>query len=189
MQRRQGLGCLAEAIAQFPGGMKTFLPFVRACAAREPNLAPLIESFFKVHERERNAYKLEQMCMDLGISPHHVLAVCVEIASELKHDTTRMLSYLAMPIVMKRNIIEAKKPEGVEDRRMFMQSTGILPIPKGSSINVSATSQSAMLTKGGEPTGLPSFEDATVSFSEVIRRAIEVPQAALPEPTIDVEVE
>jgi hypothetical protein len=182
---RTGIGCLAEAIAQFPGGLKTFIPFVFASSTREESFTPLVNAFMKLRPIDQNAFKLEEMCVDLGLSPHHLLGVCVEIASELKHDTTRMLAYLAMPQVMKRNIKEALKTKGVEDRKMFMQSTGILPVPKGSTINVAQTQS---LTNQGEPTGLPAFEDSTVSFSEVIRRAVETPQAALPEP-IEAEVE
>lgn len=186
-QKEDGIGALAEAIAQFPGGMKKFLPFVRACVARDESLGPVVDAFFNSPPTYRSAYTLERICKELEVNPSHLLGVCVEVAHEHHANVTKMLSYLAMPKVMKRNITEALKPSGTEDRRMFMTSTGLLPVPKGSTINVSANAQAASMTTDGQPSGLPSFEDSTNTFSEIIRNAVETPKR-LPEP-IDVTPE
>jgi len=182
-------GCLAEEIALIPGGIDEFMRWVRGAALRDKKFEPLIEAFFKLSVEEQNGHRLEEICRSLGIYPPNLFGAAVQIAYEIKREHTKLLTSLAMPHVMETNIREAKKADGVEDRRMFMQSTGILPVPKGSTINVSANAQAASVTNTGEPTGLPSFEDSVVSFSEIIRNAVEKEPPALPEPSTEVIVE
>lgn len=184
LQRERGIGFLAEQVALLPGGFSDFLPFLRAASARNETFMPAIEAFDKLSGWDKNRLgvnRFEEICVNLGIPLGELFGSAVGIAFEQQRDMTRLVAAVAMPRIMKRNIEEADKPEGIEDRRMFMQSTGILPTPRGSTINVSANANSASMTTQGEPSGLPSFEDSTISFSEVIRNAIEVPKA-LPEP-------
>lgn len=176
-QREDGIGFLAEQMALLPGGFKDFVPFIRAAAIRETRFQPALEAYDKIAgyaQQTGGVFRFEEICRNLGIPLGELIGIATGIAYDQKKDMTRYISALAMPSVMKANIKQAKKPEGIEDRRMFMQSTGLLPVPKGSTINVSASSQAASMTVNGEPTGLPSFEDSTVTFSEVIRNATEV---------------
>jgi hypothetical protein len=167
--------------------MKKFLPFVRACSLRDPHLAPLVNAFIGLPRWARNAPRLEEMCYDMGIPPGHLLGVCVEVAYEHHANVTRILTYMSMSKVMKRNITQALKKDGIEDRKMFMQASNILPTPKGSIINVTANAQSATLTKQGDASGAQAFEEGTISLSEVIRSAVDNHTFALPTP-IETEV-
>lgn len=180
-EREDGVGFLAECVAQFPGGMKTFLPLLRQVPSRDESLTTVVETFLSA-SKVQNGFRLEEMCVELGVSPHKLLGVVVEILSEQKSFETRIISYLAMPQVMKRNAKQALTAKGVEDRKMFLQANGILPTSHGSTINVTSTAQAAMLTSNGDPSGLPSFEEHTVNFSEVVRNAMDSAPPALPEP-------
>jgi hypothetical protein len=179
--RSRKVSGLGEQIALVPGGIIEFMKWARGAALRDQRLKPVVDSFSLLPDSRQNAIELESLCMTLGIPPGDLLGACVTIGFERKRDETRLIASLAMPAVMRTNIKQAKLARGVEDRRMFMQSTGILPVPKGSIINV-ANQANLNVTNDGESSGLPDFEDSVVSFSEVIRNAVEAPRPALPEP-------
>lgn len=180
--RYERVANLAQEIALIPGGFGEFSKWVRASALREKKFEPLVVTFFQLPLRRQNALELEEMALTFGISPAELLGVCVEIAYEKKRSVSKLLQSVAMPAIIQRNIVEAKKVKGVQDREMFMKSTGVLPVPKGSTMNINATAQAAAMTTEGEPTGLPDFEESTLRFSEVIRNAAERPAAMLAEP-------
>ncbi len=180
---QDGIGFLAEQVAVLPNGFKDFMPFVRVAALRDGRFKPVIETYDKLvgwQSGPIGANRLEEICLNLGVPVGELFGAAVGVAFDSNKDQTRLIASMAMPIVMKANIARAKTRDGVEDRRMFMQSTGLLPVPKGSTINVAAQAN-ATVTNDGDPSGLPSFEDHVLEFSEVIRRATDTPRA-LPEP-------
>ena len=176
MQRYERCSGLPEQIALIPGGIKEFMVWLRAAALRSKEYEPFLKAFGELPVSRQNAIELEEMANSWGISPHRLLADAVEIGSEKHRTLTKLISSIAMPAVAARNANEAKKAKGIEDRRMFMLGTGMLPSPKGSTVNVnaSASAGAAAMTTEGNPSGLPDFDDNVVSFSEVIRRATDV---------------
>lgn len=172
---------IGRQIALVPGGIREFMKWAKGAAMRDKRFTPVVEAFDSLMPSRQNAPELESLCITLGVPPYDLLGACVTIGAERQRDETRLIASLAMPKVMRVNIKQAQKPRSVEDRKMFMQATGILPVSKGSIINVAAQ---ANVTNSGESSGLPNFEDSVCSFSEIIRNAIEVP-ALLPEPSDD----
>lgn len=182
-QMEDGIGFLAEMFVSVPRGFDGFLPYLRAVTARDPNYLPALRAFDQLNgygDQCRNAYSFERICKELNVPWEDWVGSAIGIAIAQRRNITTYITALAMPEVMKRNITEAKKPAGIEDRRMFLQSTGILPTPKGALISM-AIQNNASVTNQGEPTGLPEFESSTLSFADVVREAAEAPRA-LPEP-------
>jgi hypothetical protein len=179
---------LAQQVSLVPGGMKTFMQWVRYAGNYNKEIMAVCDLFFQLPEDRQNAPELEEVCKTLGFYVRDLYKEAVGVAFDLHMSTTRMTAALAMPAVMAKNIKEAKKTDGIEDRRMFMQVTGLMPTPKGSTINIAQTQSQGMLTTDGEPSGIPSFEESVVKFSDIIRAAVETP-VALPEPVIDITPE
>lgn len=174
IQKFERASSLADEIALVPGGMKEFLSWLRAAALRNKTYEPFLESFFQLPASKQNAIELEEMAFTYGISPATMLGDAVEIAYEKKRVLTKLIASVSLPAVVARNIHEAKKADGIEDRRMFLTGAGFLPTPKGSTVNVSANANAAAaMTTDGAPSGLPDFDDSVVSLSEVIRKATE----------------
>ena len=180
MLDRKRVTMLAEEITMLPGGFDTFLKWFKAAAIRYKKYQPILDMFYELPIRQQNAIYLEEICLVMAVNPAEMFGDCVEIAYEHKLNTTRALISLATPKVMARNIKEALKAKGVEDRRMFLTAAQVLPSPKGSVINVTANAQSAALNPSATG-GLPSFEDSTLIFSDIVKRAAELPPATLPD--------
>lgn len=172
---------IGQQIALVPGGIREFMKWVKGAGMRDKRYMPVFEAFDALLPSRQNAVELESICVTLGVPPFDLLGDAVKIAAEHQRDAAKLIASLAMPKVMRVNVKQAQKPKSVEDRRMFMQATGILPTPSGSIFNISAQANSNVTNKG-EPSGLPDFEDSVISFSEVIRDAVDV-VPELPEPS------
>lgn len=180
------ISSLGQEIALIPGGMKQFMSWVRSASNWNKSLETLVDVFGQLPESQQNAIALEETCKTLGIYVGEVFKEAVGVAYERKMNVAKLVASLAMPAVVAKNIKEAKKPEGVEDRKIFFQATGITPTPKGSTINIAQMAGASSMTTDGQPSGVPSFEDSVVTFSEVIRNAVES-APMLPEPSEPVE--
>ena len=172
---------IGQQIALVPGGIMEFMRWAKGAGMRDKRFMPVVEAFDALLPSRQNAIELESICTTLGVPPYDLLGASVTVGAERQRDETRLIASLAMPKVMRVNIKQAQKPKSIEDRRMFMMATGILPVPRGSTINVAAQAN-ANATNSGESSGLPDFEDSICSFSEVIRNSVDiVPE--LPEPS------
>ena len=178
---------LADEIALIPGGFKEFARFLKMVPMWYPKLEGPVVTFFKeVPPSQQNGVTLEEMCMQFGERPSELLGKVVEIAFEQKRNVAKMIQSVFMPDVIQENAKQARKPKGIKDRELFMESTGLIQRGRGS-ITVNANAQAANLTNSGEASGLPDFEDSTNSFSEVIRNATEQ-NVAPSEPVPDAEI-
>ncbi len=125
---------------------------------------------------------LTTLVKDSGINS---IDFCVEVmraCMKRNIEISNIYAGLAHPSVVKTNIKNALKMKGVKDREMFLQHSGWLPLPKGSTVNVNAQAASGTLpgmpgpVPIGEPTertALPEFEEATVEGSKIVRREFE----------------
>lgn len=165
---------LAEQIALIPGGMEEFHKILRVVPLRDKTFEELVRCYFQLPDHSQNAPQLENMCVTMGASWAALLGVCVEVAVERQIPMTRFIASMWMPAVMERNIQEALTSKGFKDREAFMVSTGILPTPKGSTVNILNQANASGYTDKGELSGLPPFEESIISLSEVIRDAVDV---------------
>jgi hypothetical protein len=111
---------------------------------------------------------------------------CVEVmraCMKRNIEMSNIYAGLAHPAVVKRNIKSALLAKGVKDREMFLQHSGWLPLPKGSTVNVNAQAAAGLppsnvpvgtgIGEGTERTPLPEFEEMTVEGSKIVRREFE----------------
>ena len=165
---------LAEQIALIPGGLPEFHKVLRAVPIRDKTFEKLVRCYFQLPAAQQNAIQLESLCVTMGVPWSELLGACVTVATERNIPMTRFIASMWMPAVMDRNIQEALKPKGYKDREAFMLSTGILPVPKGATVNVLNQVNAASYTDKGELSGVPPFEESVVTLSEVIRDAVDV---------------
>lgn len=107
-----------------------------------------------------------------GVEPHELVGAVASAAFQWNADISTLIAAVASPKVMEACVDRAVQTNGFRDREMFFKASGILPTPAASSINIFNTA-AATTSTSGEDSGLPSFEEDALTFSEVIRRATE----------------
>jgi hypothetical protein len=148
------------------------------------------QAFVAAWEKERGAMvpkgarkSLLSILKDTDINS---IDFCVEVmraCMKRNIEMSNIYAGLAHPAVVKRNIKSALLAKGVKDREMFLQHSGWLPLPKGSTIQVNAQAAAGVppsnlpvgtgIGEGTERTPLPEFEEMTVEGSKIVRREFE----------------
>jgi hypothetical protein len=88
-------------------------------------------------------------------------------------DISKLIAAVHHPEIVEATIQAAKGPFGMPDRKMLHDHMGFLPLPKGQTINIDASSKT--LVAGGKvmiedaTIGLPSFEQDAIEGAQVIR--------------------
>lgn len=97
-----------------------------------PDARKLVRTRALLNQSERAVAPFEAIALSAGMTTKHAFGVVAEAIIEASQDASRILLHTSMPEVMQASIDHAKKPDGVVDRRMLMQSTGLATRPKGS---------------------------------------------------------
>ena len=122
---------------------------------------------------DENNCTLDKACDMAAVSPRDLISAVSGIMFEYNVEGIgNMLASLGHPDVVKASIKNAKKPGGVEDRRLLMSHAGFLPVPKGHVINVNTAfmnNNSASVAEKNEEKGMPSFEETAGMVVRTIR--------------------
>lgn len=113
---------------------------------------------------------LDVLAARLNIDPLTLKLDLVRTCDENCLDVSRIMSSIAHPHVVLRNIKEALKPGGVKDRSLFFERRGELP-RSGVNVNVD-TRVTAVAGAKVETTPLPDFAESTVEVSKIVRDAV-----------------
>jgi len=163
-------GSLAYAASRLPGGKHTFMEYARLCATER--IKALVSHWDSLSDYDQRRASLEDLCEVCGVEPHELVGAVASAAFRWSADVSTLIAAVAHPKVMEACVNRAVQANGFRDREMFFKATGLLPTPAASSIRIFNTAQA---TTTGADSGLPSFEEHTLTFSEVIRRATDEP--------------
>ncbi len=122
---------------------------------------------------QRRRTTLTDICSTLDLDPKDVLKEVVGVCFEINTDLSNLIAAVMNPKVVKATIKSALKTDtGFKDRELLLTHSNFLPEKHGTTLNVSATANSAAAAKTtvqGDESGLPDFEESTTRSIQVIR--------------------
>lgn len=152
-------GPICSIARQLKGGKDEFMELAHLAVHIEPKYSVLVDAWEKLKPDGQNKLDLDNACKKLDIDPYHFLAVVSEAAMKFRDNASLILASMAMPQVIQSSIEFAQHKDGVSDRKMLMQHSGFLPMPKGATIMNNFNAQNNNSNEANPAnTALPSFE-------------------------------
>lgn len=152
------------------GGRQAAVELARLASGNDQRLRGLVESYdgLTPGQKKHKVKLLEQLCIDNGLDPSEFLGICTAVAHRFQLDTSAILASVELENVVTAGVEQAKRPEGVQDRRLIYEHSTFIPQRgPGVAIQVNSGQQQAGVS-------LPEFR----SLSEIALQAIA--RAALP---------
>lgn len=161
-----GVQSLSIATRYLDGGREMFLTLVQAAALEGDQDA---EKFLLVYQDlspyEQKIANFDEITAAAGVRPSKLVAAMTTVAMERGRDVGNLVAAVTHPQVVAAGVHAAKQPDGIEDRKMLFQHHGFIPIPKATTINVTANAQAAAASQAGAAS-LPSFADDLAEIRE-----------------------
>jgi hypothetical protein len=181
--RRSALfGTLAYAASRLPGGKHTLMEYAHLC--EDEPIKALVCHWDSLSGYDQRRTSLENLCEVCGVEPHELVGAVAAAAFRWNADISTLIAAVAHPKVMEACVDRAVQANGFRDREMFFKASGLLPTPAASSIRIFNTAATGTTTTGAD-SGLPSFEEHVLTFSEIIRNAVEEPSPPKANPPSD----
>lgn len=146
-------------------------------------------TFWHVYEDlstyEQSVVSFDDICASSGVPPKTLLMAIAASGFDAGCDIANLVAAHVHPKVVDASIQAALKPDGIEDRKMLLQHHGFVPVPKGTSIVVNASSSAvahAAAAAQSNPS-VPSFlddVDSTGDATKIVQGEIVKTQQALP---------
>lgn len=155
-----GVQSLAIATRYIDGGRDRFIEFVQYAVLEHNQDA---QRWFAVYadltEYERGIVNFDDVCAASGVKPSKLMAATISAAMEAGRDVGNFVAALSHPKVVQAMVDSALKQDseiGLKDRHAFLQGMGMLPVPRGTTINLSASATAQAAAAAHEPS-VPSF--------------------------------
>jgi len=156
-----------------PGGWKNvFRLFACLDLGPEDPRMIMILAWNDMSGQRRKAIGLHDFCDAVGVTPGKMFGLACQTAVEVDSVSASFVRSINQTEVIQHMVKFAKKKDGFKDREALLKSSGFLPTPAGTSINVKAAAMASarsMAKAGRLDDGLESMEDDTLEFTEVIR--------------------
>ena len=156
-----------SAAATALGGIDNFMSFYRVAAEREPKLAPVLKVWdgMTKREREHDRVSLDKMMSAVPISPHDIVGMVVAEMSRYHYSVSEGIVAMNHSAVTETMMKQAKTVKGIDDRKMVMQHSGFLPMPKGTEVNVLQGVRVETGLEGPADSRIPQFEEEIAELS------------------------
>ncbi len=155
-------GTLDSFAINFSGGMSTFFEYARW--SRDPRIEKMVNLWDNSPVTIKDKLSATALARECGIDPFECAGAITIIAMKSSKLQSGMIAAQFMPKVAEANALEALKPEGVIDRKMFMEATGILPtVNKGVTLN-------QQLNINTPVEDLPSFSSSIMGSANAVRK-------------------
>jgi len=126
---------------------------------------------------EASIASLDDLCAASGVAPKAILMAIAGSGFDAGCDIANLVAAHLHPKVVDASVKYALQADGIEDRRMLLQHSGFIPVPKGQTITINASSHAVAASHAAAsgsasvPSFLADMEDA-VSASKVVQGEI-----------------
>lgn len=152
------------------GGRGAAVELARLASGNDERLRGLVSSYDALTkgQQKHTAKLLEHLCIENGLDPSEFLGICTAIAHRFQLDTSSIVASVELEAVVQAGLEQAKKPEGVQDRKLIYEHSTFTPVRgPGVAVQINNVPQQ-------QGQALPEFR----SLSEIALGAIA--KAALP---------
>jgi len=150
-------------------GRYEFIRAMRLCS-KDQQIMEALQLYDHMTPDEQKSVSLDLLCTHTGMEPDKLCAtVCQELV-KVNGQTLKMIMSTATPDVLRAGIKNASTPEGIDDRKMVYQMSGLMPFDKGNEININQSF--------GALKGVPRFEDAADADTQsILGEVVDAPEA------------
>jgi hypothetical protein len=184
-----GNGSITMATRYIEGGRATVLGYIQLAAMNGNDSAMLWwHAYEGLSKYEQSVVSYDDVCAASGISPKLILMAIAGAGFDANCDIANLLASHLHPRVVEASGKEAITPRGIEDRKLLMQHQGFIPVPKGTTINISSSAHSQAIAAAhaaatSDPS-VPSFLNSIEDLGDVNRAVqgeiVEAQTKALP---------
>ena len=132
-------------------GKADFIRAMRLCS-EDDLIMQALQVYDHLSPAEQSTVSLDTICEQVALPPDKLSTAVFGALVKNNTQIIKMALSTATPTVLKAGIAEASKPDGLEDRRMVYQMSGLMPFDKGNEININQNFNAMK--------GVPRFEDA-----------------------------
>lgn len=180
---------ISNILKKIGGRDKTF-EYLRS--SDDPDALKIMEKLKTLPKKLQNLLSIEVLCAASGVPTKRVLGIVAEQAfgqSKLEGD---LIAAAAHPRVVEKTVEEALKSSGDKEKKLLLQHSQFLPLPKSSTVvfgnqNIDARQQTANVTI------LPSLESGarrmTDRFNSTVSEIRQLPEPRTIDTVIDVDDE
>lgn len=160
---------LELAASKIEGGKKAFVEYVRM--SDNPDAKPFLELWDSQAVYARTRRTLDEYANLSGVRPEVLVSAAASAAYRYNADISDIMAMAAMPRVVQKGIKSAtgNSKFAWKDREMLYKHARFIPIPQGSVINVSSTSQASAAANA--QAGVMPFSESVSSLSDTVRDA------------------
>lgn len=181
---------LEATAAKIDGGRDTFLDLLAIAASDDDDAArEFLEVYHQLSTRERLFISLDHVALAAKASTVDLLKALVGAAVATHLEIGNLMAAVAQPAIVEATIRNAKRNRGQSprDRDVLHKHSTFTPVPRGSTINVTATAGAqaeagAAAQSNGEPAAPSFLTDATVADTaraQLQHRLRELPEAVI----------
>jgi hypothetical protein len=169
------------AIRYIPGGRKVFLEHVKyAVLNNDPSAMAFWAVYSNLAGRGQRFCNFDDVCVAAGLQPDVLMSAIIGHSMRMKADVSDLVQATLQPQVIQAWGKSAVRISGAhaeiaqKDRTMFLQSAGLVAVPKGASIHLhaNATANSQAASAAAAHPSVPSFLD-DVDLENTTQRAID----------------
>ena len=135
---------LAYVASLLPGGLTSMMTLARY--SPNPRVLGVVERWSTLPAADRKSAVIDDICFACEISPAEFIGEIARAAYSQSMDISKLMASIGQPLAVKAMTEQAASPDGVADRRMLFQTTGLLPSPQGHTFNVSADARTQLQT-------------------------------------------
>ncbi len=162
MARNAGLSYVAMRL---DGGKDALMELARL--SEDERMQKAVDAWDRLSASDQVAVRLEMICEAAELSPSEFVGEIARAAYRWNMDVSTLIAMLAQPRIVEKMTELAEHPDGHHDRKMLLQSSGFLPLPKGARTTIHVSAQAAAIASTER--GLPSFADDVMENVKVIR--------------------
>lgn len=154
-------GTLSAFCLKLPGGKETFIDYARW--SPDDGIKNLVRIWDALTTKERKSTNVDLLAREAGIDSSDAAGKVVSAAMRYNRHVSDVIASTFQPMVVEKTARQALTDEGIADRKMFLEMSGMLPTAKG------AMFQQQINVQSGTGPDSPAFEDSIMTVAEAIR--------------------
>jgi hypothetical protein len=138
-EQMRGVARIAPVLESVSGGVESAIEALRF--SRDADALAFFQKYDSVPPADRPYLSIDEICVAAGSDPWRLLTLAVDWMVKISLMKAQIAVYSSLPRVTEAMVKSALTDKGTRDRRLFLQSTGILPMARPGGFAVPPTTR------------------------------------------------